>query len=178
MRNEKKEIVTTIDNLLSDFLREFGKKMPGVYQPYKYTKEDVLPAWKATFFRATKAKEFCDSCIAYYSQFLSVSLPAVKEFCPDVQKLFDDNAEKLVTLLSEQLADVARRRSSYDPDVVMGGVSPVPPLVRTSFCPRMIVEMNYNGAIVRAAERSMMNFAELAGAILARAIETPDCVGS
>ena len=122
--NEAKTI-ETINNLLADFLREFENELKNIYRPYKYAKEDVLPAWRATFCREKKANAFKSDCIDFFFSFLDTALPSVNEFCPSAKIFFDSQRGNLREILSQQLDDIVRRRSSFDGSVIKPTTSSV-----------------------------------------------------
>ena len=131
-------VTETINNLLSDFLREFENELKNIYQPYKYAKEDVLPARRATFCREKKSSAFKAACIDFFFSFLDTALPSVNEFCPSAKLFFDSQRGNLREMLSQQLDDIARRRSSFDWSVIKPTTSSawsVPLSLRLGWCP-------------------------------------------
>lgn len=148
MSNEK--TYETISNLLSDFLREFEKELRNIYKPYKYAEDDVIPAWRASFYREKKAKEFRKACIDFFFDFLGTALLSVNDFCPSVKTFFDSHREALETILSNEFDDIVRRRSFFETGIVYAGVSPlsVPLALRFSWCPNSTKYIAFNQRII------------------------------
>lgn len=163
--NEAKAI-ETINNLLADFLRGFEKELKNIYQPYKYAKEDVLPAWRATFCREKKSNAFKLACIDFFFSFLDTALPSVNEFCPAAKMFFDSQRENLREMLSQQFDDIVRRRSSFDWSVIKpttASALSVPLSLRFGCCPDSLKFFTFDNWITIEALNRMKKCVENIG---------------
>ena len=154
--------IDTIHNLLLDFQREFENSVKDLYKPFKYAEDDVLPAWRAAFTREKKANDFRAVCVDYFFSFLDTALPSVREFCPPAKDFFDSHRDELREMLSAQLADIVRRRSSFEWKVVMAGLPAlmIPFTIRIGFSGNYQRYIAFNDAIIRFTKELVGTFSE------------------